>query len=361
MAIARFVTARERLLAVTDGEHEVGSVLRAALAALHDVARFRWAAVMTVDPDTILPVTGVIDGFEPSACVPFWEAELTLPGYNKFADLARRHDPVATLSEATDGELHRSPAFVNVYAPLGASDELRCVFVQGASCWGIASLVRPAEAGFFTATEVEDVRQLVRFVARALRAATVRAESVRATHRAFVLFDPQDRPVHATAHALDLLEDLQSVLYVSDVAGSAPGVLRALLTRARFSTGGETVESRLRDQHGSWFRASAARTDAGDGSVALVLEPASASDLLSMTMASFGLTEREGHIVRLIARGLATTDIAHELCLSPHTVRDHVKAILHKCDVTSRGELVAALFADNLSPAMHRSVLAGSA
>jgi DNA-binding NarL/FixJ family response regulator len=61
--------------------------------------------------------------------------------------------------------------------------------------------------------------------------------------------------------------------------------------------------------------------------------------------------------VRYLARGFSSIDIAAELSLSPHTVRDHVKAILRKCGASSRGELVAQLFADRLKPALHRSTV----
>jgi hypothetical protein len=43
-------------------------------------------------------------------------------------------------------------------------------------------------------------------------------------------------------------------------------------------------------------------------------------------------------------------EIATALRLSPHTVRDHVKAIFHKVEVSSRGELVAKLFAEHVEP-----------
>ncbi|HWD46022.1 MAG TPA: LuxR family transcriptional regulator, partial [Actinomycetota bacterium] len=36
--------------------------------------------------------------------------------------------------------------------------------------------------------------------------------------------------------------------------------------------------------------------------------------------------------------------------LSAHTVRDHVKAVFAKVGVSSRGELVARLFADHYEP-----------
>jgi DNA-binding CsgD family transcriptional regulator len=49
-------------------------------------------------------------------------------------------------------------------------------------------------------------------------------------------------------------------------------------------------------------------------------------------------------IVYSLARGVPAADTAAELCLSMHTVRDHIKAIFGEVEVTSRGELVATLF-----------------
>ncbi len=45
--------------------------------------------------------------------------------------------------------------------------------------------------------------------------------------------------------------------------------------------------------------------------------------------------------------GSDAVEIARTLFLSPHTVRDHLKAIFAKMGVGSRGELVARLFADH--------------
>jgi hypothetical protein len=37
--------------------------------------------------------------------------------------------------------------------------------------------------------------------------------------------------------------------------------------------------------------------------------------------------------------------------VSPHTVRDHIKSVLGKVGVSSRGELVATLYLDHFEPA----------
>ena len=81
-----------------------------------------------------------------------------------------------------------------------------------------------------------------------------------------------------------------------------------------------------------------------------LIEPAKATEIAPIIVQAYDLTDREQQITRLIARGARTAEIAGELYLSAHTVRDHVKAIFAKVGVSSRGELVARLFADHHEP-----------
>ena len=83
----------------------------------------------------------------------------------------------------------------------------------------------------------------------------------------------------------------------------------------------------------------------------LVIEAAQPSAIAPIVVEAYDLTPHEQEIISLIARGAGTPQIADELILSRHTVRDHVKAIFAKVGVTSRGELVAKLFADFYEPA----------
>ena len=89
--------------------------------------------------------------------------------------------------------------------------------------------------------------------------------------------------------------------------------------------------------------------------IGVIIEPARPSDLAPILLESYGLTQREVEIVLLLARGLATKDIAAELSLSSHTVRDHVKAIFDKAGVSSRGQLVAGLFSEHLLGGFERA------
>ena len=51
-----------------------------------------------------------------------------------------------------------------------------------------------------------------------------------------------------------------------------------------------------------------------------------------------GLTRREVEVVRLVAMGHTSREIARELFLSPRTVETHVTSILLKLDCRSRAE-----------------------
>lgn len=52
------------------------------------------------------------------------------------------------------------------------------------------------------------------------------------------------------------------------------------------------------------------------------------------------LTEREGEILELIARGHRNADIARRLVLSPNTVRNYVSSIFTKLQVADRGHAI---------------------
>ncbi|HZI98111.1 MAG TPA: response regulator transcription factor [Actinomycetales bacterium] len=52
------------------------------------------------------------------------------------------------------------------------------------------------------------------------------------------------------------------------------------------------------------------------------------------------LTGREMEVLRLVARGMANRDIAHELFISENTVKNHVRNILEKLQLHSRMEAV---------------------
>jgi DNA-binding CsgD family transcriptional regulator len=337
----------------TPADAEVATALERLMTALHTVTRFSWSALMTVDPQTLLPTAGVVEGFSADLCAPIWDQELLSPGFNKFTVLARSTDTVATLVEATDGELSRAPVYTELYARLGVADELRAAFVVGRSCWAVATLIRATADGPFPDDEVAAVRNLAPLIARAVKASCYRFDMHAGTSAAMLVVDSANRIVNLTGEADELLDDLR-------IGGTQevglPSVVGTVATRAKSSRTSTQVATRVRGTSGRWLRVTASPMRSGDGQVAMVLEPARAADLTPILLESYGLTHREIEIVMLIARGMPTKDVAAELCLSVHTVRDHVKAIFDKTGHNSRGELVARLFAEHLLDGFHAAV-----
>lgn len=75
-------------------------------------------------------------------------------------------------------------------------------------------------------------------------------------------------------------------------------------------------------------------------------EPSLSPSIARRVLARFGaqvpaddtLSAREREILSLVARGLRAPEVATLLGISPHTVRDHIKSIYRKLDVSSRAE-----------------------
>jgi DNA-binding CsgD family transcriptional regulator len=57
----------------------------------------------------------------------------------------------------------------------------------------------------------------------------------------------------------------------------------------------------------------------------------------------FQLTNRELELLVLLCDGITNRDISEKLFLSEHTVKDHIKNIMRKMGVDSRGGIIAAI------------------
>lgn len=355
---------RSELLHQISTAGSVTEVFAAASRRLHELVPHDAAAWVTTDPATGFPsAPSLLDDFSGpmEVCTEHWHREWLESDVNQFRRLARAECPAGAL-QATAVDPERSSRFRWFMRPLGFADDLRAVFRVGETPWAVTTLWRREGQPAFTAAEAELVANLsaplgdaVRGLVREELEANVTAAGERP---GMLLFDAQGRLVSVNEHAAAWLDELpQQELVPTQFGLQLPLWLLVTTVRARDSllTGGDGLaQTRVRSRAGRWLvgHASATRDAAGrPAGAAVTIEPASPALLAPVAVEAYGLTSREQEITRQIARGAGTDEIASSLFLSPHTVRDHVKSILSKVGVSSRGELVATLYTDQFEPA----------
>ncbi|WP_067479213.1 helix-turn-helix domain-containing protein [Actinomadura hibisca] len=293
-------------------------------------------------------------------CAAYWESELLEENVVPFRELARAPVPAAGLRAATGGLPARSARFRRLLLGQGVHDELRAVLRIGDRPWGLVSLFRTT--GEFDADEIALLAALSGPLAARLRGFTLPIGSAsRADPPApgLILFDASGEATSINAEARHHLASLPAgPSFPSPLGLELPIWVIGTALQARAVTGGRdhgTARVRIRTTEGRWLACHASSLTGpggGPGPVALILEPAAPSDLAVLIAEAYGLTSRELQITQLVARGMATAEIAATLFISPHTVRDHLKAVFTKVSVTSRGELVARLFTEHYWPAL---------
>ena len=354
----------------------VGDLFGAASERLRRLVPFDAAVWMATDPATSLPTAPTRSenlanrGLEQDDCMHIWELELRDEDVVPYRDLARSEFPAAGLRLATGDRPARSPRYRGVLRDLGFDDELRAVLRVDGNPWASLSLFRDEGQPAFDAREAEVVASLSGPLAVAVRdhSQVPAPLSVPGEGPGLILFGPDGDLVSVNDDALAWLDEVtwlderrpefeRGFAEASAFAIRIPLVVLATLVQARAIAERRqpgTARARLHSPaSGRWLvcHASCLREPSGEiGNTALVIEPANASEVAPIIVQAYDLSWREEQITQLIARGLGTAEIAGRLHLSAHTVRDYVKAIFEKVGVSSRGELVAKLFADHYGP-----------
>jgi len=333
----------EQLESTDSSPQEVVEEIVACVVGAIDTHAFFLGAT---DPNTGLCIGTATYNFDERALAPGWRHELLVPDYNKFADLTTGQ-PVADLREATGGKLSRSARYRlgNAIADLG--DELRATLPAGGHTWGDLQLNRHTGDRPFSDADRDFLTAAAPLAGAALRHALL-AEPVHtdlARGPGVVVVDADGTVVSATAEARAWLADL--AVGHGDFAtfvGMHPELLLMPLTTLSRDDA-PSRQARLRTPGGAWLTAHASRLE-GSGHVAIVIEPAKATEVAPIVVKAYRLTEREVQIAQLVAQGLSTDEIAFSLFLSRHTVRDYLKTIFEKVGVTSGGELTSKLFTE---------------
>jgi DNA-binding CsgD family transcriptional regulator len=363
-ALERRVDALTRSLdAAPDGE----ALFAEVSTRLKDIVPFDSAAWFGMDPATVLPTLPVrVENIEPGHCESYWDREFRVEDVLLYRDLTRSPAGAATLYEVTGENPGRSARYREFMAPQGYGDELRAVCRVGDGTWGSLDLMRAAHRPAFTATDVEIIRTIAPAIGAALRTLALTAPQHAPARSVLGAGDgPGTALFDGRTMRLLSLDERADRLFI-ELAGPQwrhrphpMSAVHAVVARAQAVLAGRDrgpASARLRAASGRWIvvYASCLRgPDGGPGPTALTVEPAKSAHIAPIIVEAYCLTTREQEVVRAVARGLSNPEIAAELCVSPHTVRDHLKAVFGKVGVGSRGELVAKLFADHYGPTLH--------
>lgn len=310
---------------------------------------------LTLDPATLLMTGGVHEhGLTPDAIRRMLELEYGGSDVHAFAELARGKPTVGVLSETLGpGD---SARLRDVLLPCGYGAEVR-VALRDHACWGAIAMFRKRGAPPFDAGATELLAAVSPVLADALRAVLVASAAQvlpRLQSRAIVVIDANDRIASATAHAAQLLA-LLAEHGPADPYG-VPHSVQAAVHEARRADASAQREARTRLHDGRWVTI---RASAVGEQVVVVIEPSGPLEVASLILRAYGLTRREGELVRWILHGFDTHQIAETLAISPYTVQDHLKAIFDKVGVASRKELVARLFFTHYLPRIQSGTATG--
>ncbi|MGN9909575.1 response regulator transcription factor [Phytohabitans sp. LJ34] len=328
--------ARDGVLRTAESSPDLSSLLRHAARAIGRAVPVEGWCGFTLDPATLVKTAGVHETAVPPALLGrLFELEYRHRDANLFADLARERRPAAVLTDRAS-----SARFREVLRPSGYGHELRLVLLDQARAWGGFVFLREPASPPFTPAESRFVATLGRHLARGVRRILLGAARPPATppaHPGLLFLDERYRVTTATAGTEALLGDLLD----HDATGAElPAAVYAVAASA--TPGPAPASVRIPTRAGGWATIHGWRLT-GPDRVALSIEHSRPEAVTSLALDGYGLSAREREVVRLLLAGRSTREVATDLYLSPHTVRDHVKAIFAKTGVRSRTELVAAL------------------
>jgi DNA-binding CsgD family transcriptional regulator len=332
-----------------------------AAGPLRRAVPYRAAAWKPVDPQTLLWTGFGLEDWgsgEAAARWRFVDNELLDSDFAKYRDLAVRRVPVSTLHRETHGEPDRSLRYRNLHASQGFGAELRTVFRAGGNAWGIATLVRASDQPDFSDREIAFAARISAHLGHGLREALLREEAAAgpADRVPGVIVLGEDGTVRSlTEQAEFWLEQFPADRGTGlELPAAVHAVARRALAPAGWPGAGAVPPcASVRLASGRWLTLHAAPLLAGPddpAAVAVTLAPAGAGELEPLRLALHGLTPREREVARLLTKGAANDEIASTLRISRYTVKDHAKAVYAKLGVSSRAELGAKLFYQNVAP-----------
>jgi len=330
------------------GEADVRMLRLEALDAIRRAVSFDAYAWLLTDPETSVGSSPLAD----VPCLPQLPQLIRLKYATAVNRWTRLRSGAASLHGATGGSLSLSLMWRELLSHYQVTDIASSVYRDRFGCWGFLDLWRIG-APAFTAADIEFLGHIAGPVTAALRQGLART------------FIPATGGGQLPAGPVVLL--LSPVLEVRAQTPQTQRYLQVLVPpeaedRAPVPAGAYNVAAQLLaaeagvDDHpavarvhltgGRWLTLRAARMDdtaqhAAGRDVAVSIEPSTAGDRVTVFGRACGLTPREAELLRHLAGGATTREVARQMFVSENTVQDHLKSIFDKSTARSRRALLA--------------------
>lgn len=339
--------ARDRIERVCAATTDARTLRLDVLAGLRRAVGFDAYAWLLTDPETSVGAAPLAD----VPCLPDLPRLIRLKYLtptNRWTALST--GGVATLVSATAGDLTRSRLWRELLCTYDVTDIASTVFRDPYGCWGFLDLWRIGGPAF-TAAETARLAEVVPVVTTALRrsqAATFAAPAPAAGDSAgpVVLLLGADLRLLAQTPETDAYLRL-----LVPPEGDAPPVpagaynVAAQLLAVAEGVATDPPVARVHLARGRWLTLRAARiaepVSTSDGAIAVTLEQTAPQERLALFCRAGGLTARETELLRHLATGTDTRELAGRLSVSRHTVQDHLKSIFAKTSTRTRRALLS--------------------
>ncbi|HVU78313.1 MAG TPA: helix-turn-helix transcriptional regulator [Gaiellaceae bacterium] len=335
---------RARVAAIAGSGLATEEAQREAIAALRPVGFDRWCWPLT-DPGTALSTSGIAE-------FDLWREVPRIAALEEHGDVTSKPGLVhaerasISLSAATGGDLARSRRWRECLRPYGVGDELMTACRDRHGCWGSVELMRSSDDPPFAADEVELLHELAPVLAALIRSGLRESRPAlqgpgATPPPATLIVDAELRPTSWTPAFKAWLAELPTG---PDTVPPAVFELGTRVLAPPAAAYGLPASVRVRTRGGRWATLEGAPLEGADrGHAVITIRSSTADEVFDLLARAYDLTRRERQLVALVLDGLGTKQLAAALCISPHTVQDHLKAIFAKTHVRSRRELVSHL------------------
>jgi DNA-binding CsgD family transcriptional regulator len=339
--------AREQILQLCRGDADARTLRLEVLAVLRRVIGFDGYVWLVTDPETSVGSAPLAD----VPCLPELPRLIRLKYLTTVNRWTGMITPVASLHQATGGDLARSLMWRDLLCQYEITDIAASVHRDRFGCWAFLDLWR-IQAPPFSAADLEFLHGTAGPLTTALRRAQAAAfaaggvgEHAGAGPVVLVLSPALDVRAQTpqTQRYLRLLIPPQAAGQEPVPAGAYNVAAQLLAREAGVDANPPLARTHLGG--GQWLTLRAARLDSAapptGRDIAVSIETTAPGGRSSLFARACGLTSRETELLNQLVTGAGTRDIARLMFLSEHTVQDHLKSIFAKTATRTRPTLVA--------------------